>query len=78
MPTKTVGSDADSALAYKFWIARCFRGGSPEEDLFRAVCVNSMSSGVSAAVPQAQAVGKAEVEKASRVSRSLRSFLQAS
>jgi hypothetical protein len=39
--TKTVGSDADSALAYKFWVARCFQNGSPEEDLFRAVCSNS-------------------------------------
>jgi len=35
--------DVNAALACKFWLARCFRDGSPEEDLFRAVCVNSMS-----------------------------------
>jgi hypothetical protein len=45
-PTRTAASDANSALAYKFWLARCFRDGSPEEDLFRAICVNSMKSGV--------------------------------
>ena len=39
--TRTDKSDANSALAYKFWLARCFRDGSPEEDLFRAVCANS-------------------------------------
>jgi len=38
--------DANSALAYEFWLARCFRDGSPEEDLLRAVCVNSIKSGV--------------------------------
>ncbi|SPF40578.1 hypothetical protein SBA4_2520006 [Candidatus Sulfopaludibacter sp. SbA4] len=37
--------DVDAALAYKFWLARCFRDGSPEEDLLRAVCANSMNSG---------------------------------
>jgi len=37
--------DADAALAYEFWLARCFRDGSPEEDLLRAVCANSMNSG---------------------------------
>jgi hypothetical protein len=35
------GADANAALAYKFWLARCFYEGSPEEDLFRAVCANS-------------------------------------
>jgi hypothetical protein len=45
-PTRTVASDAISALAYKFWLARCFRDGSPEEDMFRAVCANSMKSGM--------------------------------
>jgi len=44
--TRSVGSDANSALAYKFWLARCFHDGSPEEDLFRAVCANSMEVGV--------------------------------
>jgi replication-associated recombination protein RarA len=44
--TRTVGSDANAALAYKFWLARCFHDGSPEEDLFRAVCANSMKIGV--------------------------------
>jgi hypothetical protein len=39
-------SDANAALAYKFWRARCFHDGSPEEDLFRAVCANSMKVGV--------------------------------
>ena len=39
--TRTDASDANAALAYKFWLARCFRDGSPEEDLFRAVCANS-------------------------------------
>ena len=37
-------SHANAELAYKFWLARCFRDGSPEEDLFRAVCANSMNS----------------------------------
>jgi len=39
-------SEANAALAYKFWRARCFRDGSPEEDLLRAVCANSINSGV--------------------------------
>ena len=42
--TSAVDSDANSALAYKFWLARCFRDGSPEEDMFRAVCANSMEA----------------------------------
>jgi replication-associated recombination protein RarA len=42
---RTAGSDANAALAYKFWLARCFHDGSPEEDLFRAVCANSMKIG---------------------------------
>lgn len=37
-------SDANSALAYQFWLARCFRDGSPEEDLLRAVCANSINA----------------------------------
>ena len=44
--TKTVGPDANSALAYKFWLGRCFQDGSPEEDMFRAVCANSIKVGV--------------------------------
>jgi len=36
-------SDANAALAFEFWLARCFRDGSPEEDLFRAVCANSVN-----------------------------------
>ena len=51
-PTRTVASDANSALAYRFWLARCFRDGSPEEDLFRAVCANSMKSGVRSRIRQ--------------------------
>ena len=43
---RTVGSNANAALAYKFWLARCFQGGSPEEDMFRAVCANSIKGGV--------------------------------
>jgi hypothetical protein len=39
---RTVGPNADAALAYKFWLARCFQHGSPEEDMFRAVCANSI------------------------------------
>jgi hypothetical protein len=39
---RTTVPDPNAALAYKFWLARGFRDGSPEEDLFRAVCVNSM------------------------------------
>jgi hypothetical protein len=35
-------ADANATLAYKFWKARCFCEGSPEEELFRAVCANSM------------------------------------
>jgi hypothetical protein len=38
--------DATAELAYKFWLERCFRDGSPEEDLFRAVCVNTMKVGL--------------------------------
>lgn len=37
-------SNANAALAYKFWLARLFRDGTPEEDLFRAVCANSVKS----------------------------------
>jgi CheY-like chemotaxis protein len=33
--------ERNATLAYKLWLARCFRNGSPEEDLFRAVCMNS-------------------------------------
>ena len=44
--TTTDTSDANAALAYNFWLARCFRDGSPEEDLFRAVCANSSKFGV--------------------------------
>ena len=44
--TRTDASESHAALAYNFWLARCFRDGSPEEDLFRAVCANSMKSGV--------------------------------
>ena len=51
-PTRTAASDAISALAYKFWLARCFRDGSPEEDMFRAVCANSMKSGVRSRIRQ--------------------------
>ena len=38
---KTAEAEQNSALAYKLWLARCFRNGSPEEDLFRAVCINT-------------------------------------
>ena len=41
---KIVGPDANSELAYKYWLARCFRDGSPEEDMFRAFCANSAVS----------------------------------
>jgi hypothetical protein len=43
MPNRPTAADADgnAALAYSFWLARSFRDGSPEEDLFKAVCVNS-------------------------------------
>ena len=44
--TRTVGSDTNAALAYKFWLARCFHDGSPEEDLFRAVCAKSMKAAI--------------------------------
>ena len=44
--TKTTGGNREVALAYKFWLARCFQNGSPEEDLFRAVCANSTNGGV--------------------------------
>jgi len=40
--TNANASDANAALACKFWLARCFHDGSPEEDLFRAVCANSI------------------------------------
>jgi hypothetical protein len=43
---RTAGSNANAALAYKFWLARCFSDGSPEEDLFRAVCANSIKVSV--------------------------------
>ena len=36
-----ISVDANATLAYKFWLERCFQDGSPEEDMFRAVCVNS-------------------------------------
>lgn len=44
--TTTPAADDNAALAYKFWLSRCFCNGSPEEDLLRAVCANSMNSGV--------------------------------
>ena len=44
--TKTVALDTNAALAYKFWLARCFHDGSREEDLFRAVCANSMKAAI--------------------------------
>ena len=43
--TTTTNSDTNAALAYRFWVARCFHDGSPEEDMFRAVCANSMKVG---------------------------------
>jgi hypothetical protein len=43
---KTVESDANAVLAFKFWLARGFHDGSPEEDMFRAVCANSIEVGV--------------------------------
>ena len=43
--TKTVESDAKAALAFEFWLARGFHDGSPEEDMFRAMCANSMKVG---------------------------------
>jgi hypothetical protein len=43
--TRSSAADAIAELAYKFWLERCFRDGSPEEDLFRAVCVNTMRVG---------------------------------
>jgi hypothetical protein len=38
---RTSEAEQNSALAYKLWLARRFRNGSPEEDLFRAVCINT-------------------------------------
>jgi hypothetical protein len=43
---KPDASDANSALAFQLWLARSFRDGSPEEDLFRAMCANSMKLSV--------------------------------
>ena len=45
--TRNQEADANATLAYKFWRARCFRDGSPEEDPFRAVCANSTKTSVS-------------------------------
>jgi hypothetical protein len=39
------GSNANATLAFKFWLARAFHDGSPEEDMFRAVCANSIKVG---------------------------------
>ena len=41
---RPIAPNENAALAYKFWLARRFRDGSPEEDLFRAVCANSIKS----------------------------------
>jgi hypothetical protein len=41
---RAAASDVNAELAYKYWRARCFREGSPEEDLFRAICANSSNS----------------------------------
>jgi hypothetical protein len=35
-PRNTLSSDAIAQLAYSYWEARGFRGGSPEEDWLRA------------------------------------------
>ena len=52
--TKADASDANASLAYNFWLSRCFRDGSPEEDLFRAVCANSTKFGVKSRSPSRQ------------------------
>jgi hypothetical protein len=52
--TKADVSDKNAALAYKFWRARCFRDGSPEEDLLRAVCANSIKSKPTISKPQSK------------------------
>jgi len=52
--TKASTPDANATLAYKFWKARCFRDGSPEEDLLRAVCANSMEIGVTKPNPRSR------------------------
>ena len=35
---KSENQDKIAALAYKYWLARGFQDGSPEEDLMRALC----------------------------------------
>lgn len=57
---KTVGSEQNSALAYKLWLARCFTSGSPEEDLFRAVCINSNVGGAKLKPHCRRAVSRAQ------------------
>jgi hypothetical protein len=61
---KNVGSKSNAALAYKFWLARGFKDGSPEEDMFRAVCANSINVGIRRR-PSRHAAGKAEAMGAS-------------
>jgi hypothetical protein len=62
--TRTVGPVANSELAFGFWLARCFRDGSPEEDMFRAVCANSRKVGVRR-LPTKTATGQAKALGAS-------------
>ena len=42
---RSSASDPVAELAYQFWLERCFRDGSPEEDMFRAVCANTTKAG---------------------------------
>jgi len=37
MPVRTPISVEIADLAYSYWLARCFRNGSPEKDLLQAV-----------------------------------------
>jgi hypothetical protein len=41
--TATGDAQSNSELAFKFWLQRRFHEGSPEEDLLRAVCANTIN-----------------------------------
>ena len=62
---KIAGSTDNATLAFELWLARGFQDGSPEEDMFRAICANSVK--VSARQPPS----KRTASKAKAVGASL-------
>lgn len=45
-------SEEIADLAFRYWLARCFRNGSPEQDFLQAVLAITVHSGNACAVPR--------------------------